>query len=429
MSSIGLLLVFGPLFAYVINTLALSLQRWRAGVPDRKQLADLDPYELALLRGGEPAVIKTAVAALLRRGALTMTSDRRLALPEVNYRSEAPEPPAVPAEREVLATITAAQGHSWSIDELYERCAGLAKDQGLSRRLSERGLLVDPDERQGLRTLTRAIALLSTVPGLLTLLIALMISPSLFTVGLLGGWLMTSMVLALGQRKAERDNDRTSHGDIALPLIRGMYDKARGIAEREPERLEPASVALLHAVFDDEALHGREAALSRDTNAKDRPYASLRQLYKRAFVHPGWTPELGKRASRIKLRELDGLEQASWYSLLTASATAYIVAQFSLIFSPAMGALALVAVPTLLWQAFLRRDRARVRALFERQLALEAGDQPPASALPADQGEAQALAAASEPANTDVDESADRQPAQHLGADDAPETDEPTPSP
>jgi uncharacterized protein (TIGR04222 family) len=152
------------------------------------QPPDLNPYEVALLAGGEKLAVTAAIANLVERGILEVDPIRRT----VKVIKSPPPPHAKPLEKAVCHAVTSEEGE----DPREVESESLSKASDLRPRLEESGLVLS-------RAAAMLIGLMTVLPlwGVLILgvvKIEVGISrqrPVLFLVALVGITLVLSLIL------------------------------------------------------------------------------------------------------------------------------------------------------------------------------------------------------------------------------------------
>ena len=135
------------LFASVVALVVAGLRRRGERADVETDVARLDPYALAVLRGGDQEALRVAAFALLERGVLSRTSEGlRSTVPSSAGRS--------PIESELLRTFEAEQ----PVRELFSTTGRAEVCAGLRAQLIAGGLLPDEAQTERQRSL-RAAAL------------------------------------------------------------------------------------------------------------------------------------------------------------------------------------------------------------------------------------------------------------------------------
>lgn len=213
----------------------------------RRKLAGLDTHALAFLRGGERAVLETAVVALMRQGSLRVQSNGSLAPTAEGYRNPATLPSSTNTlEAEVLATLTRSPG--LELRELEAQCAAEISASRLREQLIRAGLWLEPRaqrERQWLARLSSAlvvgIAVLALVSAMGTGALLPCVLALLATTALL--WPVHAQLV---------------HGRALSPegrqLLRSLDEPSplREHVARRRARLSPEQLAYAHAAFGEE---------------------------------------------------------------------------------------------------------------------------------------------------------------------------------
>ncbi|WP_409493285.1 TIGR04222 domain-containing membrane protein [Amycolatopsis sp. cmx-11-12] len=228
----GALLVF-PLVVGLLWTIAVKLGR----TTPRAAVSGPEPtvYELAYLAGGPDRVVDTAIAALVNRGTLRVSSLRKLQL-------AGPEP-ADPIEKAVAKA--ARPGHNSTTRGIRDRLRMSGPMQALAKDLEARGLVV-VDKTPQIRQVVFSIYLGALILGVVRLIAGI---ASDHPVGFLIFLVIVAGIATLLARAArnKRVGPRpTSEGDRVLHRARSLHgrERKRGIAH-DPSMGGAAGGALL----------------------------------------------------------------------------------------------------------------------------------------------------------------------------------------
>ena len=223
----------------------------------RRELAGLDTHSLAFLRGGERAVLETAVVALIRKGSLCVQADGGLAPTAEGYRRPAalPTPLTNALEAEVLATIARCPG--LDLRELEAHCGAQVRAQALRTQLIRAGLWLEPRAQRERQVLARLASALIMGVGLLALLNALGTRASV----------PCALTLVATAALLWPVHAQLVHGRALSPkgrLLLRWLDEPSPLREhvaRRRARLSPEQLAYAHAAFGEElsAAHGPPA--------------------------------------------------------------------------------------------------------------------------------------------------------------------------
>jgi uncharacterized protein (TIGR04222 family) len=195
----------------------------------------LDPYETALLAGGDTAAVKTALAGLVHRGLVKADTVKRLLLPSGQPGAKLPE-----LEHELLEDITSSGG--MGVDTATSQTQ--TKSMTVMReRLETLGLLLTDTQAAWARLLPIILALCLPAFGIIKIFVGLSRGRP---VGILVMFCIASVIGAFavfGRRPL-----RSRSGDEALASIRRDNSALRSAA-RAPDRLASSDVCLAAGLF------------------------------------------------------------------------------------------------------------------------------------------------------------------------------------